>query len=1787
MADDDDPGESYTPPEEEEVKIPKDEQEKLKLELMKLNEQANISLAPKGVDPAVVEKLQDITKGTEESKRIPVKPTSPAEKPVEAQAPPEPPDAPIVMSPDTPKFQQPDYTVKPDVKIRELSTTSKPGRVFSPEVERSLDIVSQMYPNVPRNVLAGFVQVESSGDPKANIDRATQYKGLLQIGREEWKKHGGGGDIYDALQNLKGGSELMEANRQMFIKIKGREPTPAELYLMHQQGPGFYSRGTTTNLAGNLPPDARTPENMTREGFERWWTARINRAIKERGTAPTMRKVEDSGLPAGYLYPGPFADVGGAPLTKGGLPDSPEGQALIAQLMTGTPIAKAGGIARAAAEDASRPTNAQPRYIPKVGTSKETQQVQGELPIDPSSVSHTTMPIPGIMTPGERALMDATNPSVMSTALNYQAMQPGAMQPPPPVADQINKPFGELKPKAPSFVENLMTVMKTLSPINWTMEGVKQAGDVALEATLNAQKAQGEGVMQVAQGLGSGVQDLPVATVGGMVVPAAAAGGLLTGSDTMKQYAAQTGVDMEQWKRDAQKRMGINPDAPTAAQYVGHQLGSNLGLGLVSTVKNAIIGGAAEKYLGPATDYMSKNFPIPNLNPISPANAATVFGKVPMVVNTPAGPLVMNDADIQQFAWGGIFAVGFGAAVPVAALTVRTIRTAKPLGLNDVFDPRREIPGAKGTEAASIPADILKGGIIDQGKMMIDIAERQAKYEKGTRTGIDPIAANEVLQAWRVQTNSGAQNLIRTALENGEMNVPDYRFNVNTSISKLIDFAKVSPQFPEYLRLRAIQDEIRFNMSSNRALPPTSTATPRPVHFDDPNNNGVRFTDASTSAAISRLESDHPDFAQAYTAYRDNLDATRDVISGHPTYNVENYQRLTDHAIQRPTLPLFSADASPKKLFDQFIIGKNPLEIAEANMRKAFEKQLKFDAEQRYIKMTQDNVGNKAFTPRDQAYLDSPQGSKAKDIGAVLTRKHDGETIHYTADPLLVSVMNSGQVPLSAMEQTFALTKNVFQKTTTGAFAPWFAPTGMIRSMEQGWTTAPGGVKTAGGRTVLPAGPLSTLMGLATRTGAQISRPTAQFFRETVANTTLGNILTAGQADLIGRSFEKWYMDSFYRRMEVAGAFSGDSVMEGKEIYKSISQARQTYGGNPHMNPVLAYMENAIGNVKKFTWDPVKNNVYAPLTGFLTNVQEAPAYGWARKVSKGSDDTNRPTIQGRPMSDAELAAHFRNYTGDPSTRGYIYQKDGKTPLNFMSEGASTAAGGTFQKWANMTGRASWDAQAKTYETFAKGAHWARSVTPWAGVLFQSPSATLAAMRDNPVRANLAFMTSHVLPEMTAYAWNSYYSDQEWPVLDEKGQPVLGADGKPKTIKYDYVNHHINGRNSHNLLNNTYFAVPGKPPHEGIEFRHYQEGAMNRYMTRMFMHQYFGKAYGTMGEDVLKGLEGFMNTAIIPPLPSPLGAFLGAKGYVSTGGWTGGLFKSRYNPYVDLGGGESTTELTFRALAPALADITLQAMQAGMNAPEGEAISSAAKQVGRRIVGRTAIVGDAFGVKPDVSGTTTLSDELWTNKKTIDDLAYRFRVWDTKHGEVATNKGSQAGRANIRDYMDELPPGKHEIISNPGLQQKPPQNPLYNMLMKEIENTFIKDDPKKGGLGFKSMWGHYGVYGQLANRMRTVNEGNAGVWVQEQLANPERMQWLREQNVNPLDFRAVKDFYTTRRNHATQLILQTIKATEQRISKMPNVQAQLKGKPFKINMLDPDEPGLQAERAEEKELQDTQ
>jgi hypothetical protein len=159
------------------------------------------------------------------------------------------------------------------------------------------------------NTMRGIASIESGMNPSSNANRATQYKGLYQIGSEEWRRFGDGGNVYSARENAMGAARMFDANRNQFREHFGRDPTDAELYMMHQQGLGFYTRGAMTNIGGNPYPGMRGAQ--THESFEAGWGRELARrkaafeAAEPKKQAPTPEPRPpgnelESSIPAPY-----------------------------------------------------------------------------------------------------------------------------------------------------------------------------------------------------------------------------------------------------------------------------------------------------------------------------------------------------------------------------------------------------------------------------------------------------------------------------------------------------------------------------------------------------------------------------------------------------------------------------------------------------------------------------------------------------------------------------------------------------------------------------------------------------------------------------------------------------------------------------------------------------------------------------------------------------------------------------------------------------------------------------------------------------------------------------------------------------------------------------------------------------------------------------------------------------------------------------------------------------------------------------------------------------------------------------------------------------------------------------------------------------------------------------------------------------------------------------------------------------------------------------------------------
>ena len=106
---------------------------------------------------------------------------------------------------------------------------------FSPEVNRAIINAADQF-GWSRAAMFAIARVESiNGNPNA-VSPSGLHHGLFQLSEENQTRYGVV-DPYDPVQNAMAAAQLMRDNRARFLNAMGREPTAAELYMMHQQGP--------------------------------------------------------------------------------------------------------------------------------------------------------------------------------------------------------------------------------------------------------------------------------------------------------------------------------------------------------------------------------------------------------------------------------------------------------------------------------------------------------------------------------------------------------------------------------------------------------------------------------------------------------------------------------------------------------------------------------------------------------------------------------------------------------------------------------------------------------------------------------------------------------------------------------------------------------------------------------------------------------------------------------------------------------------------------------------------------------------------------------------------------------------------------------------------------------------------------------------------------------------------------------------------------------------------------------------------------------------------------------------------------------------------------------------------------------------------------------------------------------------------------------------------------------------------------------------------------------------
>lgn len=118
-------------------------------------------------------------------------------------------------------------------------------------------------------LMSRIMQIESGGDP---YNVTGSYRGLFQLGPEEWKRYGRG-NVFDPEANAAAAAAKVADEIIEFRRDYGRDPTPTEIYLTHQQGAGGLARHMENPEAPAWTNMLNTAEG--RQKGEKWAKAAI------------------------------------------------------------------------------------------------------------------------------------------------------------------------------------------------------------------------------------------------------------------------------------------------------------------------------------------------------------------------------------------------------------------------------------------------------------------------------------------------------------------------------------------------------------------------------------------------------------------------------------------------------------------------------------------------------------------------------------------------------------------------------------------------------------------------------------------------------------------------------------------------------------------------------------------------------------------------------------------------------------------------------------------------------------------------------------------------------------------------------------------------------------------------------------------------------------------------------------------------------------------------------------------------------------------------------------------------------------------------------------------------------------------------------------------------------------------------------------------------------------------------------------------------------------------------
>jgi hypothetical protein len=461
----------------------------------------------------------------------------------------------------------------------------------------------------------------------------------------------------------------------------------------------------------------------------------------------------------------------------------------------------------------------------------------------------------------------------------------------------------------------------------------------------------------------------------------------------------------------------------------------------------------------------------------------------------------------------------------------------------------------------------------------------------GRRAGIDREVVDRLMQTFRIQTRNGGRALADSAIMDGRMETPSFRFIAPMSLKKMGEAS--SPQSNEYLKLWSKADDLtnelrKRKFESGEAVPTIEGQTISDV---------VKL--------ISDMEKANP--------------ALKDMQKANQGWNTAIRSFLRDGEYSTLTKEEFNFLQRNNKNR----VGKDvdtPIASQANEARRLIKERLDNEAIGKYVDEMR-KVQPSLFVRTSKEELEANPTWATR----VVKFKREGKMEYYTSDPHIAAVLKTDHHVITGLAgNTFYTTKRILESTTTGNLAPQFSVTSAIRSYWIAKFTTEKGFRAPTAVGSVMAIPQQLIPQIAKSISNGLDRGSAGMLKEMFETGALGQFIGSGWMDGLSKRLAVAFEESVYAQLKRTGSHRG-SVLEQLHQSSAMQAIDKWYDRN-------AATSNTVAGARHF-WNAWKASIEA--------VHSSVSFNYVKR-NIGRDEL------------PSLAERARRLTGDPRTGGEMF-----------------------------------------------------------------------------------------------------------------------------------------------------------------------------------------------------------------------------------------------------------------------------------------------------------------------------------------------------------------------------------------------------------------------------------------------------------------------------------------------------------------------------------------------------